>query len=288
MFAKRLISGIVLVVALLAITIPGGIFLWGALMILSLVAHRELLRAIRLCGHLKSEESLSGNKNIIGCFSDLEIVGYCGIVLYYLMLLFWNDTGVILVCPVIILMLYAFVYVFTFPKYRADQVMMSYFCVIYGPVMLSFIYLVRSMEYGQYLVWMIFVCSWVCDTCAYCVGMLIGSHKMTPKLSPKKSIEGAIGGVAGSAIAGFLIAFLWYEKHIDVDGLRWMIVVISAVGAVISQIGDLCASAIKRNFEIKDYGRLIPGHGGVMDRFDSVIFTAPMIYFLTLLMINGR
>ena len=288
MFVKRLISGIVLVILLIAITIPGGYILWGALLILSLIAHRELMRAVRLCGHLKSEETLTGNRNIIGCFSDLEIVGYLGIIFYYLIMLFLPDTHILLCCAPVMLMVYAFLYVFTFPKYKADQIMMSYFCLMYAPVMLSFIYLTRSLEYGQYLVWMIFVCSWASDTCAYCVGMLLGKHRLAPVLSPKKSVEGAIGGIAGSAIVGFLIAYFWYQKNIDVPGVVWMTVVIAAAGSVLSQVGDLTAYAIKRNFEIKDYGRLIPGHGGIMDRFDSVIFTAPVIYFLTLIMIYGR
>ncbi len=106
-------------------------------------------------------------------------------------------------------------------------------------------------------------------------------------MSPKKSIEGAIGGILGSAIVGALYGYFVVESVVVEQNVTWVFVVISAVGAVISQVGDLAASAIKRNQEIKDYGKLIPGHGGVMDRFDSVIFTAPMIYFLTLLLIRA-
>ena len=153
--------------------------------------------------------------------------------------------------------------------------------------MLSCIYLVRSLPYGIYSVWMIFISSWICDTCAYIVGMLIGKHKMVPKLSPKKSIEGAVGGVVGAAIVGALYGYFVVESVITEQNVTWAFVLISAVGAVISQIGDLAASAIKRNHDIKDYGKLIPGHGGVMDRFDSVIFTAPMIYLLVLILIHG-
>lgn len=153
--------------------------------------------------------------------------------------------------------------------------------------MLSFIYLVRELPYGVYSVWMIFISSWICDTCAYVVGMLIGKHKLAPVLSPKKSIEGAIGGIAGAALVGALYAYFIVEPAVSGQKVTWVFVLISAVGAVISQVGDLAASAIKRNHEIKDYGKLIPGHGGVMDRFDSVIFTAPMIYFLVLLLIHG-
>ena len=128
---------------------------------------------------------------------------------------------------------------------------------------------------GGVVVWLIFLSSWGCDTCAYCVGVLIGKHKMAPKLSPKKSVEGGIGGIVGAALLGALFA-------LAVN--RFGGAFVSPVGGAISQVGDLAASAIKRNHEIKDYGKLIPGHGGILDRFDSVIFTAPVIYYLATLL----
>lgn len=174
---------------------------------------------------------------------------------------------------IISMILILFVYVFGYPKYHAEQVMAAFFGVVYVAVMLSFIYLTRSLPDGKFLVWLIFLCSWGCDTCAYCVGMLIGKHKMAPVLSPKKSIEGAVGGVAGAALLGVIYAAATQGKMAEYA-------LICAVGALISMVGDLAASAIKRNQNIKDYGKLIPGHGGILDRFDSVIITAPVIYYL--------
>ena len=87
------------------------------------------------------------------------------------------------------------VFVFGYPKFHANQIIAAFFGVFYVAVMLSCIYETRSLEGGKYLVWLIFLCSWGCDTCAYCVGMLFGKHKMAPVLSPKKSVEGAVGGV---------------------------------------------------------------------------------------------
>ena len=132
---------------------------------------------------------------------------------------------------------------------------------------------------------MVFICSWVCDTCAYCVGVLIGKHKMAPKLSPKKSVEGSIGGITGSAVIGAVFAYFLQNSIHSQMNLMVIFAVIGAAGAVISQVGDLAASAIKRNHDIKDYGKLIPGHGGILDRFDSVIFTAPVIYFLFVILV---
>ncbi len=201
-------------------------------------------------------------------------------------MVFTDERIYLFLALITILVAFMFLYVFTFPRYRAEQIMCAFFCVAYAPIMLSFIYLVRCLPYGAYTVWMIFISSWICDTCAYAVGILFGKHKLAPVLSPKKSVEGAVGGIAGSALVGALYAYFLVEKVVTEQEVTWVFVLISAAGAVISQVGDLAASAIKRNHEIKDYGKLIPGHGGVMDRFDSVIFTAPMIYLLTLLLIR--
>ena len=117
--------------------------------------------------------------------------------------------------------------------------------------------------------------------------MAIGKHKLAPVLSPKKSIEGAIGGTVGSALVGALFAWLFLIPETGSDAMIWVVALISAAGAVISQVGDLSASAIKRNHDIKDYGKIIPGHGGIMDRFDSVLFTAPVIYFLSVILLGA-
>lgn len=103
---------------------------------------------------------------------------------------------------------------------------------------------------------------------------------MSPILSPKKSIEGAVGGVVGAALLTALYSYIFKEQMGIQLAEVWLLAGVSAVGALISMVGDLAASAIKRNYEIKDYGKLIPGHGGILDRFDSVIITAPIIFFL--------
>ena len=257
MFKTRLISGIVLVIIALATIISGSWILFFTLLAVSLIGMRELYKVMKV-----SDEHVT----------VLELVGYLGAVLYYIaMKADFGNYGTMAIIISMILIL--FVYVFGYPKYHAEQVMAAFFGVVYVAVMLSFIYLTRSLPDGKFLVWLIFLCSWGCDTCAYCVGMLIGKHKMAPVLSPKKSIEGAVGGVAGAALLGVIYAAATQGKMAEYA-------LICAVGALISMVGDLAASAIKRNQNIKDYGKLIPGHGGILDRFDSVIFTAPIIYFL--------
>lgn len=263
MFKTRLLSGIVLVAVALLTIISGGYVLLFTLLGISLIGMQELYKVMKV-----REDH----------FNALEIAGYLGAVIYYvLMSLDFEKYGMMGV--IISFMMFMFVYVFTYPKFKADQVMPAFFGVVYVAVMLSFIYLTRNLPDGKFLVWLIFLCSWGCDTCAYCVGMLIGKHKMAPVLSPKKSVEGAVGGVAGAALLGVIYAAATQGPMLEYA-------VICAIGALISMVGDLAASAIKRNQGIKDYGKLIPGHGGILDRFDSVIFTAPVIYFLSLVMIE--
>lgn len=257
MFKTRLISGIVLVIIALATIISGSWILFFTLLAVSLIGMRELYKVMKV-----SDEHVT----------VLELVGYLGAVLYYIaMKADFGNYGTMAIIISMILIL--FVYIFGYPKYHAEQVMAAFFGVVYVAVMLSFIYLTRSLPDGKFLVWLIFLCSWGCDTCAYCAGMLIGKHKMAPVLSPKKSIEGAVGGVAGAALLGVIYAAATQGKMAEYA-------LICAVGALISMVGDLAASAIKRNQNIKDYGKLIPGHGGILDRFDSVIITAPVIYYL--------
>ena len=263
MFKTRLISGIILVIIALATIIPGGPVLYVTLLAISLIGMQELYRAMKV-----------REKN----FNFLELAGYAGAVCYYLSLLKGGELPQMALMFALVLLMA--VYVFTYPTYHADQIMSAMFGILYVAVMLSYIYKTRCLEGGGWLVGLIFLSSWGCDTCAYCVGMLIGKHKMSPKLSPKKSVEGAIGGVVGAALLTVIYGMIFKNAMGVTTQHVWIMAAISAVGALISMVGDLTASAIKRNYEIKDYGKLIPGHGGILDRFDSVIFTAPMIYFL--------
>lgn len=193
-----------------------------------------------------------------------------------------NMSYINLICCFTIVAIGAFmiVYVFSFPRFNITEVTHAIFGVIYVPVFLSCMYLVRGLQGGKSLIWLIFISSWICDTCAYFTGSAIGKHKLAPILSPKKSIEGAIGGIAGSVIVAFIFGYCIEFMLLGGANNAIEYMIICGVGAIVSQVGDLAASGIKRNFEIKDYGTLIPGHGGIMDRFDSVIFAAPFIYLL--------
>lgn len=155
--------------------------------------------------------------------------------------------------------------------------------------LLSFIYMVRHYIYGRYFVWLIFIAAWGCDTSAYFVGTILGRHKLAPDLSPKKTVEGAVGGVVGAgaiaAVYGFAITRFFVIPEPDIHIILFCTVA-GAVGAVFAQFGDLAASAIKRYTGVKDYGGILPGHGGIIDRFDSVLFTAPVVYIVMFVILN--
>jgi phosphatidate cytidylyltransferase len=260
-FLTRLTSGIVLVLLVVVTCSFGSWPLWLFTMLIGYIGLYEFYRVFEI-----PFASALGAAGVIGtALWEAMVYALSGglsshkEVLYFMLL--------------VAFMLIMAVYVFTFPKYDTQKVLAAFFGIVYVPVMLSFIYQTRMLPEGFSLVWLIFFCSWGCDTFAYCTGMLLGRHKLAPVLSPKKSIEGAVGGVLGAALLGVIYAVL-IGKPAGIYAL------ICAVGAVASQIGDLAASAIKRQHEMKDYGNLIPGHGGILDRFDSVIVTAPMIYML--------
>lgn len=190
MFKTRLLSGILLVAIALLTICSGSYVLFFTLLGISLIGMQELYKAMGV-----QQEKIN----------LLEITGFVGAAVYYAaMLLDFERYGMMAV--IFSLVMIMFVYVFRYPVYKADQVMATFFGIIYVAVMLSFIYLTRNLPDGKFIVWLIFLCSWGCDTCAYCVGVLIGKHKMAPVLSPKKSIEGAVGGVAGAALLGGIYA----------------------------------------------------------------------------------
>lgn len=265
MFRTRLISGIVLVILAVLFLTSGGGLLWHVSLFLSLIGQMELYRVFQI------------NKTGLG------LAGYLLTVFYYVLLALSVERAVPinwLMYLMIAMMILLFMMVCQYPKFHSNQVIQAMFGILYLGVMFSFLYQTRMLPNGTYTVWLIFLSSWGCDTCAYCVGKLIGKHKMSPVLSPKKSVEGAVGGVAGTMLLTYIYANI-FAVQMDINHLQVLVLtLISAAGALISMVGDLTASAIKRNYDVKDYGKLIPGHGGVLDRFDSVIFTAPVIYFL--------
>ncbi|MGP1588712.1 MAG: phosphatidate cytidylyltransferase [Oribacterium sp.] len=259
-FLKRLISGAVLLLLILVIAPMGGLPLFLLTLVTSLTGLFELYRVFGI------------ERRSIG------YVGYLTTVIYYLLVWFRMGEYMALMSVLSLMGMFAF-YVITYPEYKVDHVAKAFLSVVYAGIMLSYLYQTRNLPDGRYFVWLIFIASWGSDTCAYCAGILFGRHRMTPVLSPKKTVEGAVGGVVGAALLGALYAFLFRHHFTEGSNPALSSAVACAIGALISMIGDLTASGIKRDYAVKDYGTLLPGHGGIMDRFDSVIFTAPAVFF---------
>lgn len=268
MFKQRLISGVILVILTVITLYLGGNVTFGVIGIISLIGYFELMRVVKV------------EKTV------LSLAGYLTICAYYGMILTKKEEYVM---PLILgaMILFLAIYVFSFPVYASGQIMAAFFGLFYVGIMLSYIYKLRMLPKGGALVVLIFLSAWGNDTLAYCTGMLIGKHKMAPKLSPKKTIEGAVGGVLGAALLGAVYGAILGGLIDFPYNTILLFAIVCGISGMISIVGDLAASAIKRNYEIKDYGNLIPGHGGILDRFDSIIFTAPIVYYLMIYLTSG-
>ena len=183
----------------------------------------------------------------------------------------------ILMFPIGIALLF-FKVIITEMKTNFVDIAITGFGIIYIIGFIMFIPLIYMSEHGKLLIWYLEISAWGTDTFAYLVGIKFGKHKLTP-ISPKKSIEGSIGGIVGSTLIA--IIYTYFINKICNAGISYLeITGIAVVLSVLSQIGDLAASSIKRYVDIKDFGKIIPGHGGMLDRIDSILFIAPFAYFL--------
>lgn len=152
----------------------------------------------------------------------------------------------------------------------------SFFLSVIIPFFLSSFLRIRHMQLWQYLILLPLIAAFLSDATALFAGMLFGRHKLAPSLSPKKTVEGSIGGFVG-AVVGMLLYGLILQAGFQIRVNYLLLAIYGLLGSAAAQLGDLSFSYIKREYGIKDYGNILPGHGGILDRFDSVIFCAPLI-----------
>ena len=193
----------------------------------------------------------------------------------------WLNLIVTIAVPIILMILFAQI-IITEMKTTFKDIAYTFIGIFYVVFFIMFIAFINGMKNGKVYIWYPLIAAWGTDISAYFIGKAIGKHKFS-KISPNKSIEGCIAGVIGSlmlALGYTYVANTFWEMELSYVYITGMMVILSLVG----QIGDFSASAIKRYVDIKDYSNLIPGHGGMLDRIDSLIFLAPFAYLLLSMM----
>lgn len=205
---------------------------------------------------------------ILGCVGSMIIIGVLSLdsVDYFV--------GA-LVIYVVFLVLFA---VLGHKRLRFSDIAVMMFATVYVSCFMMYVSRTRYLDDGLYYVFLIFILAWLDDTGAYFTGKMFGRHKLVPDISPKKTVEGAIGGVL-LAVAGCLVFGIVMQYGFDRQVNYAVLAVIGIIGSVLGQIGDIAASLMKRQCGVKDFGSIMPGHGGLLDRFDSVILIAPFVYY---------
>lgn len=262
---QRVLSGVVLTLFAAAIVVFDQIFplaLNIAVALISAAAVDELARALGLQRKwFLYGPSLLAAAAVPFCDADFQFLTYClyTLVVFSAMIVYHHETSF-------------------------KEVAVLYSMVVLIPCALQTLVSLRELNrgHGMFYVLIAVLSAWVADMGAYFAGTLFGKHKLCPEISPKKTIEGAVGGTVADAavmlLCGLCFSRLVYGGQVEVN--YWLLGAIGLLGSWISILGDLSFSLIKRSCHIKDFGQVIPGHGGILDRFDSVIFTAPFVYVL--------
>lgn len=265
----RVISGIVGLALLIGVVLLGKVAIGFIVMALACLGLHEFYKAVGNAG-----------------FKPIKIIGYLSCIPLFLVGLngqynFINLSGTVnyfsLLIFITALVLFS-IMIFSNNKYNVADAALTTFGIFYVVFLFSFLVLTSNFENGKYFIWLIFIGAFATDTFAYFTGRLIGkTKKFIPAIVPTKTLEGCFGGAIGCGVA-LLIYGLFINRHISGIPI-YHYIIMGIICGIVSQIGDWSASAVKRYAKIKDYGTIMPGHGGVLDRFDSILFSAPVIYF---------
>lgn len=268
--AKRVITAIIGLPVVIFIVIFGGWPLALMCLVASLMGLRELYRAFS-----KVDKAV-------------HVIGYIAAIGYFIAIFVFGACQWLFIALALFIVFAQACLVLFFNQLELEDVIVTIYGLLYVPFLLGFILLVREFALGQYFVWLIFTAAFGCDTFAYLTGVTIGRRKLVGSPSPSKSVEGLIGGVLGAALVGFVYGFfIMHFRDPGVEGFILICVIVSLIGAIFCIFGDLAASAIKRRKDIKDFSSLLPGHGGVMDRVDGVLFVAPVVYLAVYVMYHA-
>ena len=260
--ATRLLSALLGIILLIVVMMSPGIYLSIALTILAIFALYELFSAL---------EAIN--------IKPIRWIGYLSVI--YIVLSNWligQDYSILIYLIIFTIMLVLFFsIVFLNNKVTFIDISATFLAIFYITFLLSFIILTRNMDKGNFFVWLIFLGGWITDSAAYFTGKRMGKTKLIPDISPKKTVEGSIGGVIGCT-AIVTIYGLFINNYFSANIWIGHYILLGLIVSIVSQVGDLVASSIKRLTGIKDFGNIMPGHGGVIDRFDSILLAAPVVY----------
>lgn len=231
--------------------------------------------ALSVCGLYEFYNALKTKE-----IKSMPIIGYALLAIYYLI----GNNFENLMYMVVLAMVLSLIIPIINLKYSFMDVAVTFLGFIYVAVLFSFIPLVNAKTGGKYLVWLIFIGSWVADSAAYYAGKYLGKRKLCPEVSPKKTVEGLIGGILGATVGCGIFGMIIGVNIPEVALIHYFL--IGAICGIMGTFGDLVASSIKRYVGLKDYSNLIPGHGGVLDRFDSILFNAVVVFYYLTFIVN--
>jgi len=252
----RVITAIVALPLLFFVLISGGKVLLAATLLLSLIGLYEFYKAVS-----------KSYKPIVWSGYIMTIALFGGFI---------GDFSKDYFTMIVTMFLFILLGVVVFTKNTLPGAMVTFIGFFYVSFSLSHLMMISDMDHN-FFIWYPFIIAFVTDTFAYFTGKLIGKHKLIPSVSPNKTIEGSIGGIVACLIVSYLYA-VWFKPD-----FQFYAIFLGLIGSIFSQVGDLIASKIKRIFDIKDFGKIMPGHGGVLDRFDSLIITLPLVYYFMVL-----
>ncbi len=252
-----------------------------AILILIMIINKPVLDTIvitslSILGIYEFNKAFKGiGYNLIGW------VGYLSCSLIFTMGGLMDDTSKILLIkiglPAMLIAIFIYVIV-TNMKRNVIDVALTLLSLIYIPFMLSFLKLILMMDNGRLLIWFVFMGAFASDTFGYAIGTKFGKHKLCPDISPKKTVEGSIGGIIGVILSYIIITLIANSSYFGMNLNMLSVLLAGVIVGIAGQFGDLSASAIKRFCKIKDFSNIMPGHGGILDRFDSILFAAPVVY----------
>ena len=261
---QRLISSIIyflLLLSILVINVP--IVDTIVVVLISLIAMYEYNKAFKSIGN-----------------NPISFVGYIGCLSMFLLGMPIDSNIKMLIIrmgiPILVILLFIYIILKNL-KVTVIDIAITVLSLIYIPFMFSFVKLILAMENSRALIWFVILGAFMSDIMAYIVGCKFGKRKLCPTISPKKTIEGSIGGIVGVTISYIILNLIL--TYLGILKLNMVIVIIMGiVCSIVGQFGDLSASAIKRHCKVKDFGSIMPGHGGILDRCDSILFVAPIVY----------